>query len=147
MNHNLEGSDVQFMLSLVDTYRHFAPVPSTEEDMRPAYIMSWCGDMVSAVPTVEYGRRALYNDLMTLDADTIQMRNGMLMADDVLDESPTRRNFSAWHRVGDNNTPVAMRDVIILSHGVHSIIETYFLNEPYFLDLFYTINEVWKVIC
>jgi len=66
-----------------------------------------------------------------------------LVADDIMDESVTRRGQPCWYKKQEIGLG-AFNDSIILETCVYSIIRTHFRSEPYYLDLLENMLEVTK---
>jgi len=66
-----------------------------------------------------------------------------LVADDIMDESVTRRGQPCWYKKQEIGLG-AFNDSIILETCVYSIIRNYFRSEPYYLDLLENMLEVTK---
>ncbi|KAI8322663.1 farnesyl pyrophosphate synthase [Martensiomyces pterosporus] len=63
-----------------------------------------------------------------------------LVADDIMDESPTRRGQPAWYRRKDVGI-TAINDAFILEACIYRLLKKYFRSEPYYIDLFELLQE------
>ncbi|XP_069688247.1 farnesyl pyrophosphate synthase-like [Periplaneta americana] len=77
----------------------------------------------------------------------IEMLEGSLVIlDDLMDGSITRRNRPCWHHV--NNIGVtAANDVILFKCAVYQVLEKYFSDKPYYLDTVKLFRDVTFKIC
>ncbi|KAJ1724382.1 Farnesyl pyrophosphate synthetase [Coemansia erecta] len=57
-----------------------------------------------------------------------------LVADDIMDESPTRRGQPAWYRNADVGI-LAINDSFILEACIYRLLKKYFRSTPYYMDL------------
>ncbi|KAF0707437.1 hypothetical protein AaE_013601 [Aphanomyces astaci] len=64
-----------------------------------------------------------------------------LVADDVMDDSITRRGQPCWYRL-PKVKQIAINDAFLLESFVYSILKTYFRSEPYYIDLVELFHEV-----
>ncbi len=58
----------------------------------------------------------------------------LLLADDIMDESETRRGQPCWHRQ-DGRGLTAFNDAILLEQSVYAILKKYFSEKPYYHDV------------
>ncbi|KAJ2880498.1 Farnesyl pyrophosphate synthetase [Coemansia aciculifera] len=63
-----------------------------------------------------------------------------LVADDIMDESPTRRGQPAWYRRKDVGI-LAINDSFILEACIFRLLKKYFRSEPYYIDLLELLHE------
>lgn len=63
-----------------------------------------------------------------------------LVADDIMDESPTRRGQPAWYRNKDVGI-LAINDSFILESCIYRLLKKYFRQDPYYVDLMELIHE------
>ncbi|KAG1701553.1 hypothetical protein DVH05_010854 [Phytophthora capsici] len=64
-----------------------------------------------------------------------------LVADDIMDESITRRGQPCWYRK-PNVKMIAINDAFLLEAFVFQILKKYFRSEPFYLDLVDTFHDV-----
>ncbi|EQC29141.1 hypothetical protein SDRG_13014 [Saprolegnia diclina VS20] len=64
-----------------------------------------------------------------------------LVADDVMDDSITRRGQPCWYRI-PKVKQIAINDAFLLESFVYQILKTHFRGESYYLDLVETFQEV-----
>ncbi|POM78349.1 Farnesyl pyrophosphate synthetase [Phytophthora palmivora] len=64
-----------------------------------------------------------------------------LVADDIMDESITRRGQPCWYRK-PNVKMIAINDAFLLEAFVFQILKKHFRSEPYYLDLVDTFHDV-----
>ncbi|KAJ2721943.1 Farnesyl pyrophosphate synthetase [Coemansia sp. Benny D115] len=63
-----------------------------------------------------------------------------LVADDIMDESPTRRGQPAWYRRKDVGI-LAINDSFILEACIYRLLKKYFRSEPFYIDLVELLHE------
>ncbi|KAJ2584102.1 Farnesyl pyrophosphate synthetase, partial [Coemansia sp. RSA 1836] len=63
-----------------------------------------------------------------------------LVADDIMDESPTRRGQLAWYRRKDVGI-LAINDSFILEACIFRLLKKYFRSESYYVDLIELLHE------
>ncbi|KAJ2557161.1 Farnesyl pyrophosphate synthetase [Coemansia sp. RSA 1933] len=63
-----------------------------------------------------------------------------LVADDIMDESPTRRGQPAWYRRKDVGI-LAINDAFILESCIYRLLKKYFRSQPYYIDLIELLHE------
>ncbi|ORX72423.1 terpenoid synthase [Linderina pennispora] len=63
-----------------------------------------------------------------------------LVADDIMDESPTRRGQPAWYRREDVGI-LAINDSFILESCIYRLLKKYFRSDPYYIDLVELLHE------
>ncbi len=80
---------------------------SDREAMREACVLGWCVEFLQAY---------------------------LLVADDLMDGSETRRGQACWHKV-DGVGLAAFNDAIILEQSVYVFLKKYFSEKPYYLHL------------
>ncbi|GAB1607993.1 farnesyl pyrophosphate synthase-like, partial [Argonauta hians] len=89
---------------------------ATEEDLHLARILGWCIEWLQAF---------------------------FLVADDIMDNSLTRRGKPCWYRV-ENIGNIAVNDSLFLEMSVYTLLRKYFRDKPYYLhliELFHSITS------
>jgi farnesyl diphosphate synthase len=77
---------------------------------------------------------------------TIQLQAYFLVADDIMDQSFTRRSQVCWFRVdGVGNT--AINDSFMLEAAIYYLLKKHFKHEAYYVDLLELFLEVRPVPC
>jgi len=71
------------------------------------------------------------------------MQAFFLVADDIMDESVTRRGQPCWYKKQEIGLG-AFNDSIILETCVYSVVKNYFKSEPYYLDVLENLLEITK---
>ncbi len=80
----------------------------TEENLRLASILGWCVELLQAY---------------------------LLIADDIMDGSETRRGQPCWHRTEEGRGLNAFNDAILLEQCVFALLKKYFHDKPYYNDV------------
>jgi len=79
----------------------------SDEKMREAYVLGWCVELLQAF---------------------------FLVADDMMDGSTTRRGKECWYRKDDLGM-LAINDAILLETCIYTLLDKYFRDTPYYLNL------------
>ncbi|CAI9740848.1 farnesyl pyrophosphate synthase-like [Octopus vulgaris] len=88
----------------------------SEDDLRLARILGWCIEWLQAF---------------------------FLVADDIMDNSVTRRGKPCWYRV-ENIGKIAINDSFFLEMSIYTLLRKYFRSKPYYvelLELFHSITS------
>nr|CAD7407702.1 unnamed protein product [Timema cristinae] len=103
--------------ALVYSYKKLVqPEKLTPENLRLAYIMGWCVEMLQA---------------------------HFLVEDDIIDQSENRRGKPCWYKY-NNLGLAAINDGLLLESGVYHLLRLYFRNMPYYLhtlELFLQVTQ------
>ncbi len=87
-------------------YKNLVKNPS-KEDMKLSYILGWVMEM---------------------------LQGASLVADDLTDNSQTRRGKPCWYKLKDVGK-MAVNDCLLIELLAYKILRIFFGNKPYFLDL------------
>lgn len=68
------------------------------------------------------------------------MQSSFLIADDIMDESETRRGQMCWHRLNDVGLD-AVNDGIMIQSCIFHILKKHFENKTYYVKLVETFND------
>jgi farnesyl diphosphate synthase len=63
------------------------------------------------------------------------------VADDIMDDSETRRGRLCWYKV-ENLGPNAFNDALMLESAIYILLKKYFRNKEYYADLLDIMHEV-----
>lgn len=63
------------------------------------------------------------------------------MHDDIIDGSELRRGRPCWHRLRENGFN-AINDGVLLENCIYVILQKYFKNEPYYINIIETFHNV-----
>lgn len=100
------------------TYKLLTPAYShTDQNLRLANILGWCVEFLQAF---------------------------LLVADDIMDGSDTRRGQPCWYKK-DNLGLTAFNDAILLETCVYSLLAKHFRDQPYYQNLLESLLEVTKL--
>lgn len=119
LHYTVPGGKMNRGLSVPATYQLLvppSPTNTTSQQLHLASVLGWTVELLQAF---------------------------FLVADDIMDESVTRRGQPCWYKKQEIGLG-AFNDSIILETCVYSIIRTHFRSEPYYLDLLENMLEVTK---
>ncbi|OQS04034.1 farnesyl pyrophosphate synthetase [Thraustotheca clavata] len=117
VDYNCIGGKLNRGISVIHCAEALAQGPLTPEARKKAAILGWCIEWLQAF---------------------------FLVADDVMDESITRRGQPCWYRI-PKVKQIAINDAFLLESFVYQILKTHFRSESYYLDLVETFQEViWQ---
>ncbi|CAG8505781.1 4655_t:CDS:10 [Ambispora gerdemannii] len=111
--HNVSGGKLNRGLSVVDTLKIVKNNKVSEEELFKARVLGWCIEWLQAF---------------------------FLVADDIMDQSITRRGKPCWYRM-DGVGNIAINDAFILESAVYCFLKKHFRNEPYYIDLIELFHE------
>lgn len=118
LQHNTPGGKLNRGLSVVDTYTILKGRSSVDELSAEEYkklaILGWCIELLQAY---------------------------FLVADDIMDQSITRRGQPCWYKVpgvGD----IAINDAFMLEAAIYSLLKKHFKQDSYYVDLIELFHEV-----
>ena len=72
-----------------------------------------------------------------------QLQAFFLVADDIMDESLTRRMKPCWYRTNDLGVK-AFNDSILLEACIYEVIKTYCRDQPFYADILDLFHDVSK---
>ncbi|XP_021950946.1 farnesyl pyrophosphate synthase isoform X2 [Folsomia candida] len=113
MHYNVPHGKRNRGLATALAYRYLAK-ELTDENVKLSYVLGWCVEILQAY---------------------------FLVADDIMDESQTRRGRPCWYKVddlGDN----AFNDAILLESNLYMLLKKYFRNKDYYADLVDVMHDV-----
>nr|CAG8434514.1 6216_t:CDS:10 [Entrophospora candida] len=114
LNHNVPGGKLNRGLSVVDTFKLLKDNNVTEQELFKARVLGWCVEWLQAF---------------------------FLVADDIMDQSITRRGQPCWYKMeGIGN--IAINDSFILEAGIYFFLKKYFRQDPYYIDLLELFHEI-----
>ncbi|GAA5973176.1 hypothetical protein JCM11641_006307 [Rhodosporidiobolus odoratus] len=113
LDYNTPGGKLNRGISVVDTVEIFKGSSLTEEEYKKAAILGWCIELLQAY---------------------------FLVADDMMDQSITRRGQSCWYRV-ENVGNIAINDAFMLEAAIYFLLKKYFRQEKYYVDLLELFHE------
>ncbi|AOA60786.1 Farnesyl pyrophosphate synthase [Komagataella phaffii CBS 7435] len=118
LNYNTPGGKLNRGISVVDTYVILKGYKSWDElsaeEFKKAAILGWCVELLQAY---------------------------FLVADDMMDQSITRRGQPCWYKV-ENVGNIAINDSFMLEGAIYKILRKYFKKESYYADLLDLLHEV-----
>lgn len=117
LNYNTPGGKLNRGLSVIDTYCILKGISITdlsEEEYKKVALLGWCIELLQAY---------------------------FLVADDMMDQSKTRRGQPCWYLVeGVGN--IAINDSFMLEGAIYMLLKKHFRNDPYYVDLLNLFHEV-----
>ncbi|KAG1699612.1 Farnesyl pyrophosphate synthase [Nymphon striatum] len=90
------------------------PEHLTAENLKLACILGWCIELLQAF---------------------------FLVADDIMDQSETRRGQACWYKK-DNNGLLAFNDSVLLESSIYILLKKYFRNHPQYVDIYEKFNDI-----
>lgn len=118
LNYNTPGGKLNRGLSVVDTYvilKGFkSPEDLTAAEYKKVSILGWCVELLQAY---------------------------FLVADDMMDQSITRRGQPCWYRVQDVGD-IAINDAFMLEAAIYELLKRHFRSESYYIDLIELFHDV-----
>ncbi|CCF59076.1 hypothetical protein KAFR_0G00430 [Kazachstania africana CBS 2517] len=118
LTYNTPGGKLNRGLSVVDTYAiltgHESIASLSNEEYKKLAILGWCIELLQAY---------------------------FLVADDMMDQSITRRGQPCWYKV-ENVGNIAINDAFMLEAAIYSLLKKHFKLETYYVDLLELFHEV-----
>ncbi|WVQ74823.1 hypothetical protein IAR50_004430 [Cryptococcus sp. DSM 104548] len=105
--HNTPGGKLNRGLSVVDTVEILKGRDLNDEEYNKAAILGWCVELLQAY---------------------------FLVADDIMDQSVTRRGQPCWYRVPTVGN-IAINDAFMLEAAIYHLLKKHFRSEKYYVDL------------
>ena len=117
LKYNIKGGKLnrgRTVVSIKRTIERSKGNPLSDVDFVRASILGWC---------IEW------------------LQSFFLVADDIMDDSETRRGQPCWFRLDDVNM-IAINDAFIIESNVFMILKNHFGHEPFYLDLMELFHNV-----
>ncbi|WVR07405.1 hypothetical protein IAU60_004446 [Kwoniella sp. DSM 27419] len=105
--HNTPGGKLNRGMSVVDTVEILKGRTLEEDEYVKAAILGWCVELLQAY---------------------------FLVADDMMDQSVTRRGQPCWYRVPEVGN-IAINDAFMLEAAIYHLLKKHFRSEKYYVDL------------
>ncbi|KAK6910598.1 farnesyl diphosphate synthase [Kwoniella mangroviensis CBS 10435] len=105
--HNTPGGKLNRGMSVVDTVEILKGRQLEEEEYKKAAILGWCVELLQAY---------------------------FLVADDIMDQSVTRRGQPCWYKM-PNVGNIAINDAFMLEAAIYHLLKKHFRQEKYYVDL------------
>lgn len=74
----------------------------------------------------------------------LQLQSILLIADDVMDHSETRRGQPCWYKKDDVGM-IAINDSIMIENSIFFILKKHFADQPYYVDLIELFHEALMI--
>ncbi|EIW67324.1 hypothetical protein TREMEDRAFT_69786 [Tremella mesenterica DSM 1558] len=113
LDHNVPGGKLNRGISVVDTVEILKGSSLNDEEYHKAAVLGWCVELLQAY---------------------------FLVADDMMDQSITRRGQPCWYRVPGVGS-IAINDAFMLEAAIYHLLKKYFRPEPYYVDLIEHFHE------
>ncbi len=118
LNYNTPGGKLNRGISVVDTYIILKGLKSADdlsvEEYKKIAILGWCIELLQAY---------------------------FLVADDMMDQSITRRGQPCWYR-NENVGNIAINDAFMLEAAIYVLLKKHFKSESYYVDLLELFHDV-----
>ncbi|GAA5938130.1 hypothetical protein JCM3775_005351 [Rhodotorula graminis] len=114
LDYNTPGGKLNRGISVVDTVEILKGASLTDDEYKRAAILGWCIELLQAY---------------------------FLVADDMMDQSITRRGQPCWYRV-DGVANIAINDAFMLEAAIYYLLKKHFRQEKYYVDLLELFHEV-----
>ncbi|KAG0687185.1 Farnesyl pyrophosphate synthetase [Pichia californica] len=118
LDYNTPGGKLNRGLSVVDTYALLKGFKSYDDftsiEYKKAAILGWCIELLQAY---------------------------FLVADDMMDQSITRRGQPCWYKV-EGVKEIAINDAFMLEGAIYILLKKYFRSDSYYVDLLDLFHEV-----
>ncbi|KAM7440820.1 hypothetical protein ABFA07_010058 [Porites harrisoni] len=115
LEYNVPGGKRNRGLSVVASLRQLiSPDNLTKEDVRTAVILGWCVEWLQAF---------------------------FLVADDIMDESLTRRGKPCWYRKTGVGS-IAINDSFLIEATIYKLLKKHLRQKPYYVDVLDLFHEV-----
>ncbi|ODM90901.1 Farnesyl pyrophosphate synthase, partial [Orchesella cincta] len=113
------GKQIRGQLTAI-SYKYFAKRNPKKKNIHLSYILGWCAEILNAC---------------------------LVVADDIMDESETRRGRPCWYKV-DNLGLAAINDAFLLKTIIYQVLQKNFKDESYFPKVTSMIFDVvYKTLC
>lgn len=113
VDYNVQGGKMNRGIAVVESYSYLTD-NVTEENLKIAIALGWAVELLQAF---------------------------FLVADDIMDDSHTRRTKPCWFRT--NNLGVeAFNDSILLESVLYQVVSSYCKQQPYYLDILELLHDV-----
>jgi len=114
IDYNVKGGKMNRGIAVVESYCYLTNNSVTEENLKIAIALGWAVELLQAF---------------------------FLVADDIMDDSHTRRTKPCWFRT--NNLGVkAFNDSILLESVLYQLVSSYCKQQPYYLDILELLHDV-----
>lgn len=141
-------------MSVVDTVEILKGSDLTDEEYFKAALLGWCIELVSIL--MDQASKIKLN----LRIPVVQLQAYFLVADDMMDQSITRRGQPCWYRVVSDVTlsgglsltkvaygqpgvgNIAINDAFLLEGAIYFLLKKHFRQEKYYVDLLELFHDV-----
>jgi len=115
LEYNVPGGKRNRGLSVIGSLRHLVnPNELAEDDVKTAVILGWCVEWLQAF---------------------------FLVADDIMDESLTRRGKPCWYKKAGVGS-IAINDFLLIEATIYKLLKKHIRHKPYYVDVLDLFHEV-----
>lgn len=114
LTHNTVGGKLNRGLSVISTYEILTGKKLSAEEYKKAAVLGWTVELLQAF---------------------------FLVADDIMDDSHTRRGQPCWFR-NEGVGMVAINDAFIIESAIYVLLKKYFRQESYYIDLIELYHDI-----
>ncbi|KAJ6607909.1 isoprenoid synthase domain-containing protein [Mycena sp. CBHHK59/15] len=107
LDYNVPGGKLNRGMSVVDTVQILKGTELTEEEYHKTAVLGWCVEMLQGF---------------------------LLIADDIMDRSVTRRGHPCWYCVPGIGM-IAINDAFMIEGAIYHLLKTHFRRTPYYIDI------------
>ncbi|KAJ6607908.1 isoprenoid synthase domain-containing protein [Mycena sp. CBHHK59/15] len=107
LDYNVPGGKLNRGMSVVDTVQILKGTELTEEEYYNAAVLGWCVEMLQGF---------------------------LLIADDIMDRSVTRRGHPCWYCVPGIGM-IAINDAFMIEGAIYHLLKTHFRRTPYYVNI------------
>ena len=121
LDYVVPGGKLNRGLSVIDSFRALVGERAlSAEEVHRCHVLGWCVEWLQAF---------------------------FLVADDIMDQSSTRRGQPCWYKVAGVGN-IAINDAFILEACIYKFLKRTFRSEPYYVDLLELLHETtYQVPC
>ncbi|KIM77231.1 hypothetical protein PILCRDRAFT_625473 [Piloderma croceum F 1598] len=114
LDYNVPGGKLNRGMSVVDSVEILRGRILNDDEYFKAAILGWCIELLQA---------------------------SFLVADDIMDQSITRRGQPCWYKNGDVGN-IAINDAMMLEAAIYHLLKSHFRKESYYVDLLELFHEI-----
>ena len=132
LDYNVPGGKLNRGMSVVDSVAILRGRILNDDEYLKAAILGWCIELVSPYH--------LSNHFVEVHC-SLQLQASLLVADDIMDQSITRRGQPCWYKnSGVGN--IAINDAMMLEAAIYHLLKSHFRKASYYVDLLELFHEV-----
>jgi farnesyl diphosphate synthase len=136
LDYNVPGGKLNRGMSVVDSVEILRGRILNDDEYFKAAILGWCIELVSPYH--------LSHHFVEVHC-SLQLQASFLVADDIMDQSITRRGQPCWYKNGDVGN-IAINDAMMLEAAIYHLLKSHFRKESYYVDLLELFHEVSHIL-